>query len=137
MSYRYDILVILPKKTPNLKKIKIFEECDSILDLKDHYAFIWYGADWDVHFNKDVEYLDSVMNGLDLRQEGDFGFIKIGENIEDIVIEGCPYSFDCNITRVLSFPEDKKIDQKEFYKSNAEQFIQEAHRAKKTKKSVS
>ncbi len=142
MGYRYDVLIILPKKTPNLKKMKVFEDCDSILDLKKHYAFIWEGCSWDVDFNKDVEYLDSVMNKLEKSGKADnFGFIMIGEELEDTEIRGCPYNFDCNISRVFSFPEDKTINQQEFYKSNAEHFIQEASNAKKTtrknKKSVS
>jgi len=136
MGYRSSVLVAIKKDkiTDKFKKMEVLQGVDSITKFEDHYVFIWDYVKWYDDY-PDVKEIMGFLNELD---EGGYGFIRIGEDSDDIAREGDPSSFDCFIVREFdtNSSSGEKESYEEFSECNASKFIEEIIEDKKPVKRV-
>ena len=106
MGYRSNIVLAIEKET-KLKAIlanKFFDE-NEIETIKETEDVIYYFMeDWKwYNLYKIVQNIDTFM---DFMEDEDilFGFIRIGENLDDVEFRGNPYEFDLSFTREINTP---------------------------------
>ncbi len=105
MGYRSDVAIGLTKEADvqlrlSDKKlaIQVLDEADDTSKYENHTNYFLEGVKWYQGY-PDV---DQVMEFLDSLHHDEFGFIRIGENDDDIDIKGDPYEYGIELNRHLS-----------------------------------
>jgi len=125
MGYRSVLAIAIKKKAFEKhvgEAIKDFKTCDSIKQTKDTVTFYWDGVKW----YEDYEDVKSVMGVLAKLEEEDYGFLRVGEDDEDIERLGDPYDFELYLSRSISLDYcGDDVTKEEFFAPNSIKFIKE------------
>jgi hypothetical protein len=75
----------------------ILEEADKTDDQHDHIVWFFYGYKWYTQYS-DVKAIMVWLSNLD---DNVYGFIRIGEEMDDIEFLGDPNDFDLYVSRTI------------------------------------
>lgn len=90
-----DVLTTACKMNKHLKELVESADQGSI---EDHFLYFEYSKWYDSY--PEVEAIESILTELD---EYDYGFIRIGEEYEDVEERGEPWEYDLSVQRSLSW----------------------------------
>ena len=106
MGYRSDITVALTKEVimkqlilPNEGYTNLVEYTDDIFD-KDTYAVYQINR---IKWYESYPEINSINEFLDQLNDEEYGFIRLGEELDDTEKKGSPYDFDMYINREVCF----------------------------------
>jgi hypothetical protein len=106
MGYRSNVAIAVTKEIYTEKFLtqklpRAFNETDETFTTTLGYYFIWLNLKWYDDFN-DVREVMDFLGSLDGE---DYGYIRIGEEYDDIETRGDPYRFDMSPEISISTPE--------------------------------
>jgi hypothetical protein len=126
MGYRSNVIIVLSKEAMAYATVKnnlpaAFAEADK--HGQHEQGYYWRFEDWkwypdypiikavDEFFNELDEYNDSKQDKVDLNTHVPmYGFIRIGEDLEDIETKGDPGHFDVWVSRTFDCPQVVDIE---------------------------
>ena len=116
MGYRSDVVIVTEVKNKLL--IKTIEEGQGEPDSREQMfiktwdgeitEIIKYEFD-DVKWYPNYKYVADIMGFMSIIEDDSYGFIKIGEDIDDVRVEGAPYRLGVLFHRSIEF-EGEVID---------------------------
>ena len=126
MGYRSNVKLALKKQVYYDNQASILEsikDCDSISETEEAYFFLWESVKWYESY-EDVKAITKLMSSL---KSEDFGFMRIGEDKDDIEEAGEPYEYDIYLVRQFfnENEDEEELDKEEFFKPNSIKFIKE------------
>ena len=105
MGYRSDVAIGLSNEADvqlrlSDKKlaIQVLDDADDTNKYENHTNYFL----GDVKWYQGYQDVDQVMEFLDSLQHDEFGYMRIGENDDDIEIKGDPYEYGIELNRHLS-----------------------------------
>jgi hypothetical protein len=114
MGYRSDVIIAVTKKAYNKfadQDVRdVLKTCDTVTQNKNGYYFHFNSIKW----YSDYEEIKKLDKFIDDCIEDDFesiGFLRIGEDDDDIERRGEPYIFDVSMERSIGFPEGKEVNE--------------------------
>jgi len=125
MGYRSVVKLALRKQAYYDNKANLLEsikDCDIISETDEAYFFLWEDVKWYPSYG-DVKAVEEVMDSL---KEEEYGFMRIGEETNDVEEKGEPWEYGIYMNREFSQnDEEDEIDKEEFFKPNSIKFIKE------------
>jgi len=125
MGYRSEVKLAVKKQSYYDHKELILEsikDCDSISETEEAFVFLWESVKWYESY-PDVQAITKFMSAL---ESEDFGFMRIGEDKDDIEEAGEPWEYDIYLVRQFTENDDEtELDKEEFFKPNSIKFIKE------------
>ena len=122
MGYRSQVTIVLKKETYQ-KHENILREamkgCDSIEQTDTAYYFSWDAVKWETTF-ENVKVIEKVLSQCD---EEDYGFMRVGEEENDLDTKGTPGEFNVFLERTISSDTDKELDSEKFFSQNSVKYI--------------
>jgi len=124
MGYTSQVAIAIKKeeyhKRENQFK-KVMHDCDELGKTTDAYFFTWDCVKWYPNY-PEVQELEKLLREID---EEDYGFIRVGEEDNDIERKGCPNDYDLNISITLESFSSSPLDHKDFFAPNSIKFIKD------------
>lgn len=131
MGYRSQVAFGLSKKafiTYGDKIKEAVEDCCEVLESNEGYVFTWESVKWYRDYD-DVKIIKQVMDDIDANSTDEdefYGFLRIGEDSDDVEESGDSYRFGISIQRTFSIDDDlSKTSLEEVYKPNSIKFVQQ------------
>jgi len=124
MGYNSQVLLVINKEKFHKYEQefkKCIQDCDTISETEDAYQFAWDCVKWYEGYD-DVDAVDNLLSELD---EEDYGFIRIGEELNDVETKGCPWHFEAEVCRSIEYDDSKSISHEKFFAPNSVKFIRE------------
>jgi hypothetical protein len=116
MGYRSEVAIAISNKhlTDEIKE-NLSDACE-ITDKGGHTLFCYSYCKW-YESDPSVEFVMSFLGDLELEpstpDDAPFGYIRIGESLEDIDIRGYPYEFGMGVSRTINFEDDIRNEEHE------------------------
>lgn len=132
MGYRSEVAFAIKKDKFRDFKHKLAEaiqDCDEVYKTDNGVVFTWSWAKWYEDY-EEVIAVSEVMDECEDLPGGHelYGFVRIGENSDDIETKGSPYEFGLGVSRTISKDEDEHnyepVEVKELMKENSVDFIE-------------
>ena len=130
MGYRSNVVFGIKKtvfqaQPPKLKEH--FKDCDEITESNGFLYFNWDGVKWyeDYENVKEINNFMAKLDGENLDKEVPYGFLRTGEDDDDIERKGDSYGARIYCTRVIDFPEGVDVDKDKLFAPNSIRFIKE------------
>jgi len=132
MGYRSQVALAFDKKAfwkHVGEDIKHFKDCDLIQQTKENVTFIWEDVKWydsyeDVGAVRGV--LERIRDDEDYTDDDHYGFIRIGEDDDDIERLGSPHEFEIRTSITLHTDDSgDDIEHDKFFALNSIKFMQE------------
>jgi len=102
--------------------LKDFKDCSSVKQTKDTVTFYWDDVKW----YEDYADVKSIMGVLSKLEDEEFGFLRIGEDDDDIERLGEPWEFELYISRNIELDYcGEDIEKDKFFAPNSIKFIKE------------
>lgn len=114
MGYRSDVAIACTKECyiRHALLLKDFNEVSNIKRMENDDNFYWFFTEWKWYsrypevnmFNKFVEEAINYCDETGPYSDYDIGFIRIGEEVDDIEVLGDPYSRGLDVYRSIDTP---------------------------------
>jgi hypothetical protein len=114
----------------NGKVKEALKDCDSLTESEDAYYFRWDSVKW----YEDYEDVKAIANFMDKLDEEKYGFLRLGEEDEDVERMGSPSELCIYLMRDIEVDRPMTKIKEDFFASNAEKFILDKPKTKKKKK---
>ena len=125
MGYRSQVVIGF-KKTLFWKhvgeNIANFKDCDLIEEDSEDVVFIWDSAKWYDGYS-DVTSVMQVFHKVIEEEDQSAGFLRVGEEDEDIETLGVPYEFDIYAVTSVNSGNGEKVDHDKYFAPNSIKFI--------------
>lgn len=91
---------------------EIFRAVDPNVKITMIGELLYYEYDWIKWYIDGTDEIVTVMAYLDTLGNTNYGYLRVGEESDDIDRYGCPYDFDMNIETLISVHKYTPIEQK-------------------------
>ena len=125
MGYRSQVAIAIKKeefqKHNTVKLSEALKDCDLVEQGNDHFTFIWEDVKWYPNY-ADVALIEAVLDEID---DPNYGFVRIGEDDNDIEKKGEYWEYGLNVSVSLSSEEGESVSKEYFFAPNSIKFIKE------------
>ena len=114
MGYRSEVIIAVTKKAYNKfadQAVRdILKTCDTVTQNKNGYYFHFNSIKWYSDY-EEIQKLNKFIEDCVQDNSDNIGFLRIGEDDDDLERIGDPYLFDVFINRSIEFPEGKEVNE--------------------------
>lgn len=107
MGYRSEVAIAIDKKHSESFLSMLEIDPDETIQTSRGVVVTFSCIKW----YEEYEYIDLIMNFLKKLDDNEYGFVRLGEDLDDVEVLGSPSEYNLGHTRIITLPlsKDKEV----------------------------